>query len=298
MQNIFEHISSNWVRYNEYEWRKADDGNLYLIPASGAIPEFYDPMAVVNDMVLEAAAIGRHLMHGTPEAKCRDKIHDFALKYGLLGIITALPTTANFYRYEKVYFPRNNILRDETMDTLEYIRLFFPFRMPNIRKKGVESTWSSHEDDDVYMKSFFLISRQRDPEAMFMSFTRDYGERYDWMASVFKDWAFTLLGSRLYYHDKDKNPDARRLYENGMSIFENNAPTYHLELRERPTLVWDFHSLQMNIKMMLALMMTDDQNPIKLCLQCMMPFIAETPEQEFCSPEHEKKYKREHHNKK
>ena len=182
------------------------------------------------------------------------------------------------------------------METLAYMQFFFPFRMPDVKKRGAEElVWNSHDDDDNYMKALMMMPSQHDPEAMYMSFTRDYGERYDWMAAVFKDWAFTLLGARLYYDDKDKpnGPDTRRIVENGMSIYEGNAPTYHLELRDKPTIVWDFHSLLLNIKMMLALMMTDETNPIRLCRQCMMPFIAENPDQEFCSPEHEQNYKRE-----
>lgn len=299
MRNIFEHTSAHWVRYGDYKWKKADDGHLYLMPAPDAVPEFYDPMQVVNELVLEAVRIGRHLMHGTPERECREMIRAFALKYGLLGIMTALPTTANFFQYEKVYFPRNDLIRDEAMDTLSYLKFFFPFRMLDVEKIGVDSMWDSH-DDDNYMKALMMTMSPRDPEAMYMSFTRDYGERYDWMTSIFKDWAFTLLGTQLYYYDQKKpnNPDTRRIVENAMSILDNNAPTFHLELREHPTMVWDFHSLLMNIKMMMALMMTDEQNPIKLCRQCMMPFISGTPEQDFCSPEHEKKYKRENQDKK
>ncbi len=29
MKNLFERTSSNWVRYSEYEWRAADDVQLY-----------------------------------------------------------------------------------------------------------------------------------------------------------------------------------------------------------------------------------------------------------------------------
>ena len=230
-------------------------------------------MKVVDILVLEAVEIGHQLMEGMSEKKGRERILEYALKYGLLGIMTALPTTANFFKYEKVYIPRNIILREESMDTLAYMKLFFPFRMLDVEKVGVVFTWTSHDDDDGYMKVLMMMQSERDPEAMYMSFTRDYGERYDWMVSIFRDWAFTLLGTRIYYYDKDSpsDSDTRMVIERGMSIFENNAPTFHLELRDRPTLVWDFHSLQMNIKMMLTLMMTDEATPIRLCRQCMKP---------------------------
>ena len=128
-----------------------------------------------------------------------------------------------------------------------------------------------------------------------MSFSRNYGERYEWMVSVFKDWAFTLMATQIYY-DKDDpaNAATRMVYESGMAAFEGNAPTYHLELRDRPMIVWDFHSLMLNIKMMLDLMMTDDNHPIRLCKQCMQPFLAVDNGELFCSPQCERKYRREH----
>ena len=51
MRNIFVHTSAHWVRYGDYEWKKADEGLLYLMPAPDAVPEFYDPMQVVNELV-------------------------------------------------------------------------------------------------------------------------------------------------------------------------------------------------------------------------------------------------------
>ena len=79
-----------------------------------------------------------------------------------------------------------------------------------------------------------------------------------------------------------------------MAAFKGNAPTYHLELRDRPVLVWDFHSLMLNIKLMLDLMMTDENHPIQLCKQCMKPFLAADDSELFCSPKCARKYRREH----
>ena len=42
-----------------------------------------------------------------------------------------------------------------------------------------------------------------EPMAKNMSFQREYAEPYDWVAQQFKDWAFTLTTSILYYNDYD-----------------------------------------------------------------------------------------------
>lgn len=296
MMNIFAHTSATWVRYSDYEWRQAADGHFYLLPTSGAVPSIYTPTKVTNELVLAAVEIGRTLIGKTSPEKGRALIREFARQYGLLGIMTALPTTADFIVYEKVYFPRNAFIRDESMGTAEYLKNFYPFKMPDFKKKGVESVWNSQDDDDYLVKAMMLTyTGKRDPQAMAMSFIRDYGERYEWMAEVFKDWAFTLMTAHIYY-DKDDlaNEATRKVYESGMAAFEGNAPTYHLELRDKPVIVWDYYSLMLCVKLMLNVMMTDEAHPIRLCRQCMKPFLVTEEEEEFCSPQCRRKYRREH----
>ena len=59
MKSLFERTSSNWVRYSEYEWKTAEDGNLYLTPTATAQPGIYDPLAAYQQIVLDAINIGR-----------------------------------------------------------------------------------------------------------------------------------------------------------------------------------------------------------------------------------------------
>ena len=128
---------------------------------------------------------------------------------------------------------------------------------------------------------------------MAMSFMRDYGEPYEWLESVFKDWAFVLFTTTFYY-DRKEMPDAETLtlYRNALSTFEDNAPTYHLELRDKPSLVWDFHSLLLNIKMQIFLALTDANNPLKVCRKCGRPFIAAKPVEKYCSEDCRGKHKK------
>lgn len=96
MKNLFERTSSNWVRYSEYEWRAAEDGTLYLTPTKTAQPSIYDPLAEYQKIVLDAINIGRMGMSKKPDAEIQKAIQQFAVKYGLFGLMTALPTTPNF----------------------------------------------------------------------------------------------------------------------------------------------------------------------------------------------------------
>ena len=73
---------------------------------------------------------------------------------------------------------------------------------------------------------------------MNMSFQRQYAERYDWLATQFRDLTFNLLGAFLYTEDYKKlDEDGRRLYQRGIAAFGSVAPTYHISLLDRPVLV-------------------------------------------------------------
>lgn len=207
----------------------------------------------------------------------------------MLGIMTALPTTAEFITYEKVYLPKNPFLRKETMETQDYLRLFFPFIQPDFRKTGVESVWQTEDKYEIA----FAMTFQSDPQAKAMSFMRNYGERYDWLCKLFKDWAFLVLTAKFYMDDRNReDPDVIALYRKGIAAFEGIAPTYHIELRDKPTLVWDFHSLLLDIRFLLSVMLTDDHTPLKLCKRCQKPFIASNPDEEYCSESCEEESKK------
>ena len=135
MQNLFQKVSSPWVRYSEYECKKADNGTLYITPAAGAKPEIYDPLENAEQMVLDALNVGALQMNRRGANEIRQATMDFVSRYGLLGFMTALPTTPSFMDYEAVYLPKNHFIREESMSTQDYLALFFPFEKLDIRKR-------------------------------------------------------------------------------------------------------------------------------------------------------------------
>ena len=288
MRDLFAHTAAHWGRYSEYVWRTASDGIDYLLPTQRATPSVYDPMEDPDTLVIDALEIGMMQFRKARKSELKAAIKSFTEKYGRLGIMTALPTTAEFIDYEKVYLPKNPFLKQETMEAKAYIRMFFPFIQPNFRKKGVESVWQTSDKYEIA----FAMTFQQEPQAMAMSFMRNYGERYDWLCALFKDWTFHVLTTKFYMDDKDSSaPETLALYRQGIAAFEGVAPTYHIELRDRPTLVWDFHSLLSDIRFLLSVMLTDMNNPLKLCKHCQKPFIAERPDAEYCSKECKEKHK-------
>ena len=285
----FEHSNSTWVRYSEYEWKQAEDGKLYLTACADAQPTIYDPLKEYQQLVLDALHIGRlGMKQEQDDEEIQAEIKAFAEKYGLFGLMTALPTTPSFMAYEAVYLPKNRFIKKETMSTEDYLNLFFPFDKLDVVKRSVESLWNI-EGDNMMMALAMTMSDR--PMAVNMSFQRQYAESYEWMKQVFTDWAFNATTVFLYYNDYDKlDDDYKQLMRQSIRAFDGNAPSYHIELLEQPTLVWDFHSLLLGIQMMLSFMLTDKSNPMRVCKKCSKFFVASRPSAVFCSPRCKNQY--------
>src|SRR5699024_7393132 len=120
---------------------------------------------------------------------------------------------------------------------IPYMQHFFPFKAPEFKKHGLESLWNLSDRAMIALAMTF----QEVPQAVSLSFMRDYGERYDWLVTVFRSFAFGLTAAFLYELDKDAaSPQTLQLYNGGLARFEDNAPSYPLVLRGKPQMVWDF----------------------------------------------------------
>ena len=315
MNNLFQKTNAYWARYSNYEYRKGDDGTLYIMPTGAALPSVYDPMKEVEALVVDAINVGRLAMKcgsGTGsgagggrenELELQFAVLDFVKKYGLLGFMTAIPTTPDFIDYDAVYMLKNNFIKKETMHTKDYLSLFFPFGKPDIYKDKEKSQWNVNSENLSSSKSAENFKRGRmvlalaqtfssEPMAVGMSLLPIYAERYDWLVTQFQDWAFMLVSAFLFYDKKDSADEFNRdLYRQGVAAFGNKAPTYHISLYDdKPRIVWDFHSLLLTIQTMFGYALTDEARPVRLCKHCNLTFIAKHSNAAFCSPECKNQY--------
>jgi hypothetical protein len=120
---------------------------------------------------------------------------------------------------------------------------------------------------------------------MAMCLQPEYAERFDWIVTQFQDLAFSLVSSHLFYEQIDTaDENTLKLYQQGVEAFGGVAPTYHIGLyRDRPRIVWDFHSLLRGIQMMFSFALTDEARPVRLCKHCGMAFVSGHPSAAFCS---------------
>ena len=281
MNNLFQKTSSHWVKFSAYEIRKSKDGREYVAPAPKAKPAVYDPLKDADTMVLDALNVGMLQMCRARADVIKASVMDFISKYGLLGLMTALPTTPHFMDYDAAYLPKNHFIKEEFMPVDAYTALFFPFGTLDFSKAKGAFHWSVSGDREMIALSMTFSDG---PMALNMSFQREYAESYDWLLTQFKDWALTLTSSFLYYEDYDKVDEmTRNLYWQGMSAFGGIAPTYHIALLDKPTIVWDFYSLLLGVQMMFSFMLTDEAKPLRCCRHCQMAFLAGHPNAVFCS---------------
>ena len=109
--------------------------------------------------------IGTTAMNKASESELEEAIMGFVSEYGMLGLMTALPTTPDFITYEAVYLPKNHFIKEENISTERYLSCFFPFDKIDFRKKGSESSWST---DSPEMMALIMTMKNK-PQAVMMS---------------------------------------------------------------------------------------------------------------------------------
>lgn len=215
-----------------------------------------------------------------PECGQEAALLQFVHHYGLLGLMTALPTIPQFMKYERVHLPKNHFIREEALETETYLDYFYPFQKLNIRKQKTEFIWEVEGDTDAIALAMTFAN---DPDAMSMSFQREYAEPLDWIAKALKDMTFPFITSKYFYEEADAfDADEKKLMAQGVAAFGGIAPTYRIALLDKPTIVWDFHSLLIGLQMMFSFMMAEDKTPLRMCDHCDTIFVSNRKNQHYC----------------
>lgn len=69
-------------------------------------PSIYNPIKDYEKFVLTAINISTTAMNKASESELKEAIMAFVSEYGMLGFMTALPTTQDFITYEAIYLPK------------------------------------------------------------------------------------------------------------------------------------------------------------------------------------------------
>ena len=227
--------------------------------------------------MVDALNIGLRCITSNPDMeRITAEICVFAEKYGLLGFMTGLPTTPHFMEYDMVYLPKNRHIRDTSMLSKEYAKIFFP-SVDNLNENPNPNRHYTKADGSIMVS---LAARNK-PKAVEMCYQRNYAEPLDWLYTQFKDWA--LLYHSTIAHAIEKDPQEAEFFRQVLAAYDGNMPSFHIEIFDKvPVLAWDFHSLMMMIHLVFGLVITSDAQPLRSCKYCNRAFIAKHPKAEFC----------------
>jgi len=308
---MFGKSTSRWIKYSEYEANQAKNGDWYISPTLNATSAVYDPIENVETMIVDALNIGLKCMSSAKQFyddnRMIAEMCNFAEKYGLLGFMTALPSTPEFMDYETVYLPKNRFIREQVMPSIKYARLFFPFygvagqegndNPSSTRASSKNANQELNTDPNPYRhytkddgSLMVSLAARNKPKAIEMSYQRSYSESHQWLRTQFADWALVFGASHLYYELENTDPEFDLLQRQAITAFDGNVPSFHIELFDKPTIVWDFKSLMTVINAVFGLMLTDDARPLRPCKYCNRAFIAKHPKAEFCEHKCKNKY--------
>lgn len=110
---------------------------------------------------------------------------------------------------------------------------------------------------------------------------------------MFRAFAYNYL-TAMYYYSIPLTDEERASFCYSLQIFEGTVPTCHLELWDRPVVMWDYHSLLLGLQMMFSFTITDPKSPIHLCRNCGKAFFAFRPNQLYCSDRCRRHYRLRH----
>lgn len=68
----------------------------------------YHPMQEAGQIVIDILNVGLAAMHKLPKEELKESIPSFMKKYGFLGFMTTMPSTADFIAYKSIYLPKNH----------------------------------------------------------------------------------------------------------------------------------------------------------------------------------------------
>ncbi len=91
------------------------------------------------------------------ETEVEREVLEFVTRYVLLGIMAALPSTPSFMDYEAVYLPNGRFLKKASMETDEYLSLFYPFVQLDLVKNGIVN-WDKTADAAAARREFLYAS--------------------------------------------------------------------------------------------------------------------------------------------
>jgi hypothetical protein len=248
---------SGWVAHLECEYNR-EGGRSMIRPLPDSDTAIYNPLEpeMTRLILLDAINIGRQLKQEAVDEK--EAILRFVESYGFLGVCADLPLNEDFLRESMaVHIPDNSFdFPVGTVKLADYLGYFFPADyLPSKEDRLGKVTRRGYLYDSI--------------------FSPRYGEDMRWYRRYF----LRLYNYFLVCADYDRE---RRTVEI-VSEYQVKRLRYTVTAESKPTLQWIFPSLKSVIDMAMALCVTTEDMPLRVCKKCGTVFYNENARSEFCS---------------
>ncbi|WP_432403141.1 CGNR zinc finger domain-containing protein [Wukongibacter sp. M2B1] len=276
-------FATDWIRYNDYEYKESESGEIYIVPTAEAVFSMYNPFDVAEDLLIDLMRIGEQAIKAEGQAtkryneELKNTILIFAKKYGLLGFISASVYNRNIIGDDSVMFIENNhIGKEKIMDGTKYVNLFIPL---------------AEEGEIVigeYKNSVYLGKSEDSPKfygkrpvVMDLIFSRFYSEQVKWIID-FAKMIVSHFNQLLMYRNS-----SNYLVENVTIMagqFHAEKIGFTINQLDKTTIAWQFDSLKTTIETIYAFAVTDEKILLNRCNHCGNVFIANSNREKYCNP--------------
>jgi hypothetical protein len=277
-------FATDWIKYDDYEYKSDPEGDVYIKPKEGASFSMYNPFNIAEEILIDFLKIGEasrnYYKNENQELfeEIKKMVLIFARKYGLLGLISASTYNRNIIGDKEVLvIEKNHIgIKDTSIDTEEYIKLFTPF---------------AHEDDlrVRYYNNCIDLAKADDspkfygkrPLVMDLIFSKFYTERLEWIMK------FSGMLSEHFRQLLIYRATSAHLTEQVTILadtFKANKIGFTISQLDKTNIVWEFDSLKTTLETIYAFAVTDENILLSCCEHCGDFYLALSNREKYCSP--------------
>ncbi|AOY75286.1 hypothetical protein [Clostridium formicaceticum] len=273
-------FATDWIRYSDYQFKTAYDGEVYIIPAEEATFCMYNPFDVAEDLLMDLMKIGDKALKIQEEIDREELNKDlliFARKYGLLGFISASAYNRNIVGEDKVLMIENNyITKEKIMDANEFIDKFIPFA-----KEG-EVVFKQYRDSiDVMKREDSPKFYGKRPIVMDLIFSKFYSEQINWIVNFAKMISSHFNQLLIYRNSSSYLTEKVTIMA---EKFGAEKIGFTISQLDKTMIAWEFDSLKTAIETIYAFAVTDETTLINRCSHCNSIFISSNARAKYCSP--------------
>lgn len=277
-------FATDWIRYNDYEYRSDSEGSLYIIPKEYSDFTRYNPFDVAEEILIDFLKIGEasrgYYKNKSSEVyeKLKKMVLLYVRKYGLLGLISASAYNRSIVGDKDIMIMEKNYIgvKEKVVDAKTYIKLFTPFA----------------EEDDLSIKYYRnatdLVKREDSPKfygkrplVMDLIFSKFYSEKLEWIIEFARMLSLHFNQLLVYRASTSYLTEHVTILADA---FKASKIGFTISQLDKTIISWEFDSLKTALETIYAFAVTDENILLSRCENCGGFYIALSNREKYCNP--------------